>query len=244
MLEIDRRDYARVEDREPVGYVLTRRNTRRIYACPLWVYFSRLKETHHKSLTTHPRYHVFMEPTPTDPAPSRTGILILVTAAIIGALIAIAAFSSRADPSPTAQVAAADLAPDFTVDLLDGSTFNLVDHLDNDGRPVILNLWASWCAPCRAEMPDFDRFQAEQPGILVIGVAVSDREDLARALADELGVSYPLGFDATETVAAAYPPLGMPSTWFIGEDRTIRKQVTGQISLATLRELAAGSFGF
>jgi thiol-disulfide isomerase/thioredoxin len=187
---------------------------------------------------------MFMEPTPTDPAPSRTGILILATVAIIGALIAIAAFSGRADPSPTAQVAAPELAPDFTVDLLDGSTFNLVDHLETDGRPVILNLWASWCAPCRAEMPDFDTFQSEQPGIVVIGVAVSDREDLARTLADELGVSYLLGFDATETVAAAYPPVGMPATWFIGEDRTIRKQVTGQISLATLRELAAGSFGF
>lgn len=185
-----------------------------------------------------------MEPTPTDPAPSRTGIVMLATVAIIGALIAIAAFSGRADPPSTAPIAAPELAPDFTVGLLDGSTFNLVDHLENDGRPVILNLWASWCAPCRAEMPDFDTFQSEQPGILVLGVAVSDREDLARALADELGVSYVLGFDAAETVAAAYPPLGMPSTWFIGEDRTIRKQVTGQISLATLRELAAGSFGF
>ncbi|MDH5422656.1 MAG: TlpA family protein disulfide reductase [Acidimicrobiia bacterium] len=185
-----------------------------------------------------------MESNPTDPAPSRTGILLLVTVAIIGALVAIAAFSDRADPAPSTDVAAPDLAPDFTVDLFDGSTFNLVDHLENDGRPVVLNLWASWCGPCRAEMPDFDTFQSEQPGILVIGVAVSDREDLARALADELGVSYLLGFDATETVAAAYPPLGMPSTWFIGEDRTVRKQVTGQISLATLRELAAGSFGF
>lgn len=219
-------------------------NSGRINASSIEVYLAWFEKAHSKSLTTGHRYHVIMETTTDDPTASRSGFLILVGVAIVGALIAILAYQSRSTADPDTQISAVEIAPDFTVQLFDGSTFNLVQHFETDGRPVVLNLWASWCAPCRAEMPDFDAFQSEQPGILVLGIAVSDREELARALAEELGVSYTLGFDAAETVAAAYPPLGMPSTWFIGQDRTIQKQVTGQISLATLRELSAGSFGF
>jgi len=185
-----------------------------------------------------------MEPNNQKQASNRIGLVLLVAVAVVGAVAAFMAFTNRGESVANGSPTEAPLAPDFTVTLFDGSTFNLAEHLESDGRPVILNLWASWCAPCRAEMPEFDQFQVEQPGIMVIGVAVSDREELARALADELGVSYALGFDAAETVAANYPPLGMPSTWFIGQDGTVKKQVTGQISLETLRELSAGSFGF
>ena len=186
-----------------------------------------------------------MEPGAEKRTTNRIGLVVLMAVAVVGAVAAIMAFTNRAEPiANVPPPSESTLAPDFTVTLFDGSTFHLAEHLATDGRPVILNLWASWCAPCRAEMPDFDQFQVEQPGIMVIGVAVSDQEVPARSLADELGVSYALGFDASETVAASYPPLGMPSTWFIGQDGTVKKQITGQISLEKLRELSAGSFGF
>ena len=174
----------------------------------------------------------------------RLGLIVIIAAAVVGSLVALGTIDGAADAAAETTEATVPRAPDFTVGLFDGTTFNLAEHLANDGRPVILNLWASWCPPCKAEMPDFDKFQAEQPQILVLGIAVADQEASARALADELGVSYPLGFDAAETVAAAYPPIGMPATWFIGEDGTIRNQIVGQVSLEQIRELSAGAFGF
>ncbi len=170
---------------------------------------------------------------------ARLGLIVIVAAVVVGGLTALGTIGATADS------AAEKLprAPDFTVGLFDGTTFNLAEHLANDGRPVILNLWASWCPPCKAEMPDFDQFQAEQPQVLVLGISVADQEASARALVDELGVTYPLGFDAAETVAAAYPPIGMPATWFIGEDGTIRNQIVGQVSLEQIRELSAAAFG-
>lgn len=134
-------------------------------------------------------------------------------------------------------------APDFEVDLLDGSTFRLSEHLAADGRPVVLNFWASWCGPCRAEMPDFDRFAQAKPGVLVVGVAVDDAEANARAFAEELGISYTLGIDEDGTIGRHYPYLGLPATWVIGPDGTLRREVIGQVTFEALNEIVAQEFG-
>lgn len=192
-----------------------------------------------------------MKTTPPPPPnqKSNLGFFALILVALIGAAITMVVLSQGSSTDAASGDSEVNesrdpVAPDFTVELFDGTVFNLNEHLETDGRPVVLNLWASWCPPCRAEMPDFDEFQAERPGVLVLGVAVLDEEEKARALAEELDLSYTLGIDLPETVAAAYPPIGMPSTWFIGADGTIKREVTGQISLEQLRELSAGAFGF
>ena len=85
----------------------------------------------------------------------------------IAAVIAVIAWVQRdgTEPGPVvpdlsslggASPGVDDPAPDFSVTTFDGTVFSLVDHLATDGRPVVLNLWASWCVPCRAEMPAFD----------------------------------------------------------------------------------------
>ncbi len=181
----------------------------------------------------------------TEPGPLRPSVGRL-TAIVIGvvALAFLAAQLSGSSAEPTDPSATAELAPDFSVRLLDGTMFTLSEHLATDGRPVVLNFWASWCGPCRAEMPDFDVLAAEKPGLLVLGVAVQDSPENARDFAAEIGVSYPLAIDEAETVAAAYPFLGLPSTWFIGEDQTIRREVAGFMTLEQMREVTAGAFGF
>jgi thiol-disulfide isomerase/thioredoxin len=84
------------------------------------------------------------------------------------------------------------LAPDFELQTLDGETFRLAEHR---GHVVVLNFWATWCAPCRIEMPAFVRLQDEMrdQGVLFVGVAL-DREgaEVVRPFAERTGVNYPI----------------------------------------------------
>jgi cytochrome c biogenesis protein CcmG/thiol:disulfide interchange protein DsbE len=128
-------------------------------------------------------------------------------------------------------------APDFTLSLFDGATFTLSSHLAQDGRPVVLNFWASWCLPCRHEMPAFDAVAHDRPEIFILGVAVQDTEPAARAFADEVGVSYSLGYDTEGTILEKYPTLGLPATWFITADGTVAEQWFGQLDKALLEEM-------
>ena len=120
-------------------------------------------------------------------------------------------------------------APDFSVELFDGATFELSEHLETDGRPVFLNFWASWCFPCREEMPDFEALAQVRPEVLFLGVAVEDNAGSARSFAiDELGGTYPTGAD-DGSVAAAYPYLGLPWSWLIDSDGEVVFEFRGQV---------------
>ncbi|MGH8873186.1 MAG: TlpA family protein disulfide reductase [Acidimicrobiia bacterium] len=130
-----------------------------------------------------------------------------------------------------------EAAPDFTIGLFDGTEFTLSMHLAEDGRPVVLNFWASWCIPCRVEMPAIDAVAGQRPDILFIGVAVKDTETAARAFADEVGVGYPLGYDPDGTILEKYPILGLPATWYITSDGMVAEQWFGQLDETTLNEL-------
>jgi thiol-disulfide isomerase/thioredoxin len=133
-------------------------------------------------------------------------------------------------------------APDFIITLLDGSPFSLSGHLAEDGRPVLLNLWASWCGPCREEMPHLDAASAAHPGVLFLGIAVDDSPAAARAFAAEVGVSYPLAIDLADEVARLYPAFGLPATFLIDTDGRIVRTLYGQLSEAQIVGLI-GSLG-
>ena len=132
---------------------------------------------------------------------------------------------------------AGEPAADFTLQLFDGEEFTLSAHLAEDGRPVVLNFWASWCVPCRVEMPAIDSVARQRPDILFLGIAVQDTEAAARTFADEVGVSYPLGHDSDGTILEKYPVLGLPATWFVTSDGIVADQWFGQLDETTLQEL-------
>ncbi len=136
-----------------------------------------------------------------------------------------------------------EVAADFAVDLYDGSRFVLSDHLATDGRPVFLNLWASWCVPCRNEMPAIDAAADRYPGIYFLGVAVEDDPQAAEAFAEELGVDYALGFDETDQVNVAYPHFGLPATFLVAGDGTLAGRVFGEVTESQIDELLAGVIG-
>jgi len=137
----------------------------------------------------------------------------------------------------------ADAAPDFSVRTHDGGAFTLSRHLEEDGRPVILNLWASWCFPCREEMPAIDAFAAGNPEVKVVGVAVQDDAGSAADFADELGVTYTIGFDEKDEVNVEYRPLGLPATFFISTEGIVVKRIFGGVTEESLAEDSSELFG-
>jgi cytochrome c biogenesis protein CcmG/thiol:disulfide interchange protein DsbE len=133
-------------------------------------------------------------------------------------------------------------APGFALETLLGETFDLQDRIAADGRPVILNLWASWCAPCRSEMPAIDSASQQHPEVTFVGVAVQDTHDNAVAFAEEIGVSYTLAVD-DGTVEDAYPVLGLPATFFIDSSGTIVKRHFGVVTVDSLDTAIDDLFG-
>lgn len=192
-----------------------------------------------------------LETTPDRPdgadAPSRTRLWLI--AGVAGVVLAIAAWQLRADEvrPPTAteafNAAAAqiqgDPAPAFSISLIGGGRFDLAEHLQTDGRPVLLNLWASWCIPCRNEMPFLDAAVARNPEIFFLGVAVNDSPRNAESFVEEIGVSYPIGLDTDGFVVDAYPAPAMPVTYVIDRDGSLRGRFFGELNTERLAELLA-----
>lgn len=102
------------------------------------------------------------------------------------------------------------------------------------GRVVVLNFWASWCGPCREEMPEFQReFAAhphgEGPVIIAVNVLALDARQPAEAFIDEMGVTFPVAFDETGEVAEHYRVRGLPSTFFIDPEGVVRRATYGPV---------------
>lgn len=178
-------------------------------------------------------------------------MVILAVTALVAATVAVIAWTQRGtEPAAVSSnptfANLGDLAdtvdrpegaaPLFTVPTRDGE-FSLARHLATDGRPVFLNLWASWCFPCRAEMPALNDAAIAHPEVLFVGVAIRDDFNAARAFADEIGIDYTIGFDVDETVNAGYPTLGMPATYLIGSDGAIVDTVFGALTEGQIEEL-------
>ncbi len=105
-------------------------------------------------------------------------------------------------------------APDFSLELFDGSTFLLSDH---KGKPILINFFASWCVPCKEEIPVLEMIGQEYrlKGVVFLAIAVNDSEEKAKAFLDEHGLSFPAGIDKTNSVQEAFGLYGVPTTFFI-----------------------------
>ena len=170
---------------------------------------------------------------------NRTARLTLVIVAVLA--LAVAGCTSNDGTGPSAGDPS-EIAPIFAVETTEGD-FNLSDHLATDGRPVFLNLWASWCFPCREEMPAIDRSAAANPGVKFLGVSVQDSRDDAVAFGNEIGVTYELGFDDDDAVNDAYNPLGLPASYIISADGIILEEIFGKVTEQDLAEKFAKHFG-
>ncbi len=107
-------------------------------------------------------------------------------------------------------------APDFTLPTLDKREISLSDYR---GRPVILNFWATWCGPCRYEVPAFKAFSEKysEEEVVVIAINTQDDPDSALGYAKADGLKFVIPIDPRGTVANLYNVRGMPTTFFINE---------------------------
>ena len=154
------------------------------------------------------------------------------------AFIALMAWGLAGKEPPTARsgyTLVGGPAPGFTVPLFDGGELSLSDL---EGRPVVVNFWASWCAPCREEALPLERaWQAyRERSVAFVGVDTQDPEDDARAYLAEFGVTYPNGRDGDGRVSIDYGIIGMPATFFIDRDGVVVSRWVGAIPEATLIE--------
>ena len=128
-------------------------------------------------------------------------------------------------------------APDFTVYDIDGNEVKLSDFF---GKPIVVNFWASWCGPCKMEMPDFNEKYLEigdDVTFLMVNMTDGSREtvDIASAFIEEQGYAFPVFYDTASSAAITYSVYSLPTTFFIDADGNAIAQAAGAIDGETLQ---------
>lgn len=151
--------------------------------------------------------------------------------------------AERTDAQPGAQQTAEDAetqrtaAPDFTAYDADGNAVQLSDYF---GKPLVLNFWASWCGPCKREMPDFESIYqelGEDVEFMMVNVTDGSREtrdSAAEFIAGE-GYTFPVYYDSQLEAATAYGVYSIPSTYFIDAEGYAVARASGALSADTLQ---------
>ncbi|GAW95796.1 MULTISPECIES: TlpA family protein disulfide reductase [Colwellia] len=118
------------------------------------------------------------------------------------------------------------LAPDFTLKSMAGINLNLTEQR---GKIIVINFWASWCGPCRKEMPVLQKFyeKYQDLGVSVWGINVEQENQAGRDFLADLNLTFPILFDDTNTISASYQVEAMPTTIIIDRDGVVRYAFKG-----------------
>jgi peroxiredoxin len=163
--------------------------------------------------------------------------LVVVTVVVVVALV-IAAYAaggrSGGGAGGPAMLAGAP-AQSFPATRLDGKPGSLADYR---GNVVLLNLWATWCTPCRQEMPDLQRLYRENArrGLVVLGVDQGESAHAAAAFAREHGVTFPILVDEEQRYGRAYAAIGLPTTVVVDRAFRIVRGIDGALTYAQMRQ--------
>ena len=169
---------------------------------------------------------------------SRTNVLIVLVAIAGAALgLVLGAFLGNREPAPPPGVTVLKIG-DKRLDLALNDSSGQPRHLSEwDGKRVLLNFWATWCGPCRDEMPLLDHARSQYPGLEIVGVAVDDPEAVVDYLKDS-PVRYPIlvAEDATRSPALLYGDTRevLPYSVLIAPDGTVLAQRAGSFTAGSL----------
>ena len=168
----------------------------------------------------------------------KLGSLGLLAVAAVAASVVFAACQSEVE----------DAAPDLAIAVSQGAgvvregDVTLAEVVDG-GKPVVVNFWAALCAPCRLEMPEFQRvYDARADEVVILGVDIGPQWRLGtreegEALLADLGISYPAGTTSDPDVNTKFGILGMPTTAFIHADGRVLRTWTGALNEAKMNEI-------
>ncbi|MBT2571325.1 redoxin domain-containing protein [Planococcus sp. ISL-110] len=169
--------------------------------------------------------------------------LLLVAAIAITAINFLDKSDSATETAEQTQTAGQGLAPgamapDFTLTDQNGETVRLSDYR---GKKVILNFWATWCPPCRAEMPHMQQFHENNADgdveILAVNLTAQDKGDQAiRSFIDEFGLTFPIPMDETGSAAQAYQVRTVPTTFILNTKGEIAQKIVGPMDEQVMKD--------
>ncbi len=164
---------------------------------------------------------------------------VLIAAALVLAAVIVYPFfrSGGARPAGPAGLAGST-APVYAMQTDTGTSASLAGYR---GKIVVMNLWASWCPPCRAEMPDLERLarQFAARGVVVVGVNQGESAQRAAAFAQSLGITFPIWVDDQQRYGRVYAALGLPTTVIIGRNGVVVRGFDGALTLPQMRAAVA-----
>lgn len=168
-----------------------------------------------------------------NPTKSRARPLWVVgISAVVVAVAAVAFMSSGSD---------LEAAPDVALPNFEGETVRISDF---EGRPLVVNYWASWCLPCLAELPGFEEvYQARKASIGFLGINLADDPARALTVAADTGITYPLAIDAVGSSFGKFGGLAMPTTVFIDDDGYVMEVFSGDLLAEQLEAKIQQHFG-
>jgi len=140
--------------------------------------------------------------------------------------------ASASNLSAATRPVSGEPAPDFTVQTLDGKYVSLSDFR---GKTVLLNFWATWCPPCRSEMPDMEKVYRERldKDVVILAVDVQEAAVPVQAFVDRFGITFPILMDVSGDIAKLYGVQSLPTSYFIDKQGRITS-----FSLGALNESA------
>ena len=161
------------------------------------------------------------------PAPARASSLVdrTLLMIILGGLLAATAvvWDSTRDRS----VNAGDLGPEFSVVTEEGKTLTRSNF---GGKVLVLNFWASWCAPCREETPSMELFhkRLKDQGVVLLGISVDKSADKYKAFLKRFGVTFPTSHDPAMKVSDSYSTYRYPETYIINREGRVLEKIVGR----------------
>ncbi|MCR8844973.1 redoxin domain-containing protein [Paenibacillus sp. SC116] len=134
-----------------------------------------------------------------------------------------------------------NLAPDFELKTLEGNSVKLSDFR---GKKVILNMWATWCPPCKVEMPDmqniYDKYKDENVTILAVNMTQSEKNvDSIPMFLDEMGITFPVVLDPKSEVALIYQSYMLPTSYVIDSNGIVQQKITGPMNEDMMEKIIA-----